>query len=194
MSTTILISDTNKYGEIQHQEIFVFGKARLTVAELIEERVGQEVEMYNQLKPLHFKGLVQPYRSKKNRNTEKLPKRLDVEKACSIALQAFQNDGLSILINEEPITGLGTEIQLNYDTEIAFLKYVPLVSGEYFDKYNWRKDAAYSRAKSASSFSFDDFEEKRIFKRILHQLGTVLFGKGRASIYKNRHRLGEKRA
>ncbi len=129
MRSTVLISDANKYGEIQHQDVFVFYKDRLTVAELIQARVYQEVEMYNQLKPVHYKGLVQPYTSKRNRKEQKLPKRLDMDKQCSIALQAFQNNGLSILVNEEPVVGLDTEIQLNYDTEIAFMTYVPLVGG-----------------------------------------------------------------
>ena len=129
MRSTVLITDANKYGEIQHQDVFVFWKDRLTIAELIQERVCQEVEMYNQLKPAHYTGLVQPYTSKRNRNEQRLPKRLDMEKQCTIALQAFQNNGLSILVNEEPVAGLDTEIQLNYDTEIAFMTYVPLIGG-----------------------------------------------------------------
>lgn len=127
MRSTVLITDASRTGDIQQQNVFVFYKERLTVAELIKGRVSQEVEAFNQLKPNHFNGLVQPFLSKRNRNTNTLPNRLDFERQYTIALQAFQNNGLAILVNEEPITKLDEEIHLNYDTEISFMKYVQLV-------------------------------------------------------------------
>ena len=126
MKATILIIDTNKRGDIQYQNVYIFDYALLTAEELIKDRVCQEIEVYNQLKPDHFTGLVQPFIPKKNQ-TKKLPKRLDYERFYTVALSAFQRNALTILVDDFPVTSLETEIPLLQVKEISFLKYVPLV-------------------------------------------------------------------
>ena len=129
MKTSVFIKDTNQAGIIQYQDIYVFNTDTLTTRELIVDRVCQEIEVYNQLKSGYLKGLVQIYVPKKNQKSIKLPKRLDYEQFYSVALEAFQNHDLSILVNDYPIVGLTTPISLVEATEIAFLKYIPLMVG-----------------------------------------------------------------
>ena len=128
MKATILIIDTNNKGDIQYQNVYTFDQEFLTAEALIKDRVCQEIEVYNQLKPSYFTGLVQPFIPKKNQ-TKKLPKRLEYERFYTVALTAFQNNTLSILVDDDPVTSLDMEIPLLQVREIAFWKYVPLVIG-----------------------------------------------------------------
>jgi len=127
MKTSVFIKDTNQAGIIQYQDIYIFNTDTLTAKELIIDRVCQEIEVYNQLKSGYLKGLVQIYIPKKNQKNSKLPKRLDYERFYSVALDAFQNHELSILVNDYPVVDLTTPISLIEATEIAFLKYIPLL-------------------------------------------------------------------
>ncbi len=104
---------------------------RITVQELIQSRVYQEVEDYNARQPEYFRGLVQPTEAEKTLNGYKLAKkqRIDAEKQCYIALDAFQKNGFLILVNDHQVTDLDQMIEIQPDTTVTFLKLIPLAGG-----------------------------------------------------------------
>lgn len=131
MKSTILIKDESISGEINHQMEFEVEQKHLSVRELIQKRVYQEVENYNQKLPDYFHGLVQPTNAEEVLNGFRIRDRrkIDPEKQFYIALDAFQKNGFFILINNRQVTDLETQIQLNKTVEISFLKLTPLVGG-----------------------------------------------------------------
>jgi hypothetical protein len=104
---------------------------RITVRDLIRDRVYQEVRDYNQSQPEYFRGLVQPTDSEQVLNGYKMPKQrsIDWEKQYEKALQAFQNNGFIILVNDHQAEDLDEEIESTEDLPISFLRLIPLVGG-----------------------------------------------------------------
>jgi hypothetical protein len=56
-------------------------------------------------------------------------KRVDWEAQFRKALRAFQANRFLILVDRRQLDGLDDEIELRHDTEITFLKLVPLAGG-----------------------------------------------------------------
>jgi hypothetical protein len=109
---------------------------RLTVREIIRARIWQEVQEYNargQLKA--FKGLVQPTdaetRLNEARDPNKAPafKPVSWEKQYETALRAFETNGFFILVHNRQAERLDEQFDLEPETEVSFVKLVPLVGG-----------------------------------------------------------------
>ena len=115
----------------------------MTVRELIRARVYQEVQDYNQRigrqqdKPLP-KLLVTPTDAEAALNRKPSPiapnkpsrrKPLVWEKQYDIACEAFVKNGFFVLVGDEQVEGLEESFDVAVDTEITFVKLVPLVGG-----------------------------------------------------------------
>jgi hypothetical protein len=131
MSVTLTIYDETLSGEKTPRLTLDFAAQRITVRDLIRDRVYQEVRDYNQSQPEYFRGLVQPIDSEQVLNGYKLPQRrlIDWEKQYEKAVQAFQNNGFIILVNDHQAEDLDEEIELIEDLPISFLRLIPLVGG-----------------------------------------------------------------
>ncbi len=131
MSVTLTIYDETLAGEKTPRLTLDFAVQRITVRDLIRDRVYQEVRDYNQSQPEYFRGLVQPTDSEQVLNGYKMPKQrlIDWEKQYEKALQAFQNNGFIILVNDRQVEELEEEIELTEELPISFLRLVPLVGG-----------------------------------------------------------------
>jgi hypothetical protein len=131
MSVTLTIYDETLSGERTPRLTLYFAVQRITVRDLIRDRVYQEVQDYNQSQPEYFRGLVQPTDSEQVLNGYKLPQRrsIDWEKQYEKALQAFQNNGFIILVNDRQVEDLEEEIELTEELPISFLRLIPLVGG-----------------------------------------------------------------
>jgi hypothetical protein len=131
MSVTLTIYDETLTGEKTPRLTLDFAVQRITVRDLIRDRVYQEVRDYNQSQPEYFRGLVQPTDSEQVLNGYKLPQRrlIDWEKQYEKALQAFQNNGFIILVNDRQVEELEEEIELTDELPISFLRLIPLVGG-----------------------------------------------------------------
>lgn len=68
---------------------------------IIEARVRAEVEAYNNSMPQYFQGLVQPANAEQTLNGYKLRehRKIDAEKQCVVAVDAFVNNGYFVLID-----------------------------------------------------------------------------------------------
>jgi len=112
-------------------EAFTVPQAETTTRELIRSRVQQEVERHNQNLPEVFCGLVQPEESEQILNgfrmkvQRPLDWRLQFERACS----SFERNGFLILVDGRQVSELDERIELVVDSEVQFIKLVPLVGG-----------------------------------------------------------------
>jgi hypothetical protein len=131
MSVTLTIYDETLSGEKTPRLMLDFAVHRITVKDLIRDRVYQEVRDYNQSQPEYFRGLVQPTDSEQVLNGYKMSKQrsIDWEKQYEKAIQAFQHNGFIILVNDHQVEDLEEEIELTEELPISFLRLVPLVGG-----------------------------------------------------------------
>jgi hypothetical protein len=115
-------------GEAWHLEIF---EETLTLRELIRRRVFQEVAEYNAKQGPVFHGLVRPDDAEVTLNGYKLrtKRRVDPEKQVASALAAFEGNGFVVLVDDRQVEDLDAALALSIDTQVTFLKLVPLVGG-----------------------------------------------------------------
>lgn len=131
MVTAVTVRDETTRGETTNELTLEFLTERVTVRELIRSRVYQEVTEYNAAQVGFFRGLVQP------RPTEPIaggsglraPCRLDWQEQFEQALRGFAANGFLLLVDDRQVEDLETEIVLRHDTNVTFLKLVPLVGG-----------------------------------------------------------------
>jgi hypothetical protein len=136
MPVTLTIRDETTSGGVHHEQTLEFPTERITVRDLIRERVYQEVQDFNRDRGARaFRGLVQPtdaervlnagateYRLKEHRTVDWKPQ---FEKA----LDAFGRMGFFILIDDTQAENLDQEFVVSRGTVVSFVKLTPLVGG-----------------------------------------------------------------
>jgi len=128
---TIRMFDAPLHGERTAAGGILLNAGATTLRELIRGRLQQEVERYNQALPETFQGLVQPEESEQILNgfRMKTKRPLDWEIQCSRAYSSFEKNGFLVLVDEKQVTELDSPLELHDDSEIDFIKLVPLVGG-----------------------------------------------------------------
>lgn len=133
MAVALRIKDETTSGEVRNDFILEFPAEDITVRELIAQRVRYEVENYNSSRGDRFSGLVQPSESEQALNGKgfMLRKRraLDLDRQVDTALEAFGTARLLLLVNDRQAEELDDLIRITPNTEVIFLKLVPLVGG-----------------------------------------------------------------
>lgn len=131
MSITLSIRDETATGNFISEQIIEFLTERITVRELIRSRVYQEVKDYNANKGKPFMGLIQPGEVETDLNGIKKRKIKDVDwkRHFELALEAFACNRIIVLVDDRQCEKLSEEIVLRSDTQVTFLKLVPLVGG-----------------------------------------------------------------
>lgn len=136
MSVTVTVRDETAAGDVYHELPLQFPTDRITVRDMIRERVYQEVQDFNrQQNDKVFRGLVQPtdtervlngarpeYQLKQHRQIEWKPQ---FEKAQ----EAFTRNGFLILVNNIQAESLDQEFEIGHDTQLSFVKLTLLVGG-----------------------------------------------------------------
>ena len=134
MPATLTIRDETTSGERTNELTVEFLTERITVRELIRSRVYQEVKDYNirdASAGQQFRGLVQPGETESRLNApgRRRPREIDWHKQFDVALEAFQRNRVIILIDDRQAANLDEQIVITPDTQVTFLKLVPLVGG-----------------------------------------------------------------
>ena len=133
MLTQLLIRDetTASLGKTEHTFTVHVSGEKISIRELIRQRVYQEVEEFNQRQPAVFRMLVQPNETERTLNGFKFhkPRLVDPETQYEKAIEGFQGNGFIVLVDDHQIDRLDTEISLDPETSVTFLKLVPLVGG-----------------------------------------------------------------
>ena len=137
MPATLTIHDQTASGHTINSVPIEFPSERITVRELIRERVYQEVQDYNRKTDPTFHGLVQPsgsevvldrhrraagYRRGKHEN-------IDWHQQFALAQDAFTRNGFFILIDNHQAEELDQELVIGHGTEVTFVKLTPMVGG-----------------------------------------------------------------
>lgn len=109
-----------------------FQVPRITVRELIRQRVTREVERFNRDRPAIFAGLVQPDESEQILNGYRVKfhylRTLDAEQQFERAIQAFDQQRFLVIRSGRQVESVDEEIDLGAG-EVEFLKLVPLIGG-----------------------------------------------------------------
>ena len=131
MAATLTIHDESATGETLFKLTLHVSAERITVRDLIRERVRHEVEEYNRRKPDTFRGLVQPTDSERTLNGYRLkqPRPLDANTQLAKAIDAFQGNQIIMLVDDRQVDSLDEEIVLRPDMRVSFLRLTPLVGG-----------------------------------------------------------------
>jgi hypothetical protein len=127
----LIIKDETAAGKSTGEVQVRFTSELVSVKEIIISRVTVEVEAYNNKLPEYFNGLIQPSEAEKTINGFKLEKKrkIDAEKQCYTALDAFNKNAYFVLIDNIQAESLEQMILINKHTEISFVKLTPLVGG-----------------------------------------------------------------
>ena len=133
MLTKLLIRDetTASLGKTEHTFTVHVSGEKISIRELIRQRVTQEVEEYNSRQPAVFRMLVQPSDTERTLNGFKFhkPRLVDPDTQYEKAIEAFEGNGFIVLVDNYQIESLDTEIAFQPETSVTFLKLVPLVGG-----------------------------------------------------------------
>ncbi len=136
MPVTLTIRDESAAGELIHEVPLEFPSERITIRELIRERVYQEVQDFNRKdQERFFRGLVQPTDTECVLNGArqmyhlKQPRQIEWKPQYERALGAFENNGFLILVNEVQAESLDQVVEVKHDTQISFVKLTLLVGG-----------------------------------------------------------------
>ena len=99
--------------------------------DLIRHRVEQEVEAHNRASHAVFQGLVQPTDTEWVLNGYRMKTRRQLDPAAQVtaALEAFQGNGIIVMVDDRQIDRLDETVAVTSTTQVRFLKLVPLVGG-----------------------------------------------------------------
>lgn len=133
MQIALNIKDEVMYGggESGFSITLAFPSKFISVRELIEARIREEVENYNAKQPEVFRMLVQPSLAERVLNGFKLKEKKKIvwREQYEKAVQAFDRNGFIILVDEIQVETLDQIIEIEPHTTVTFLKLVPLVGG-----------------------------------------------------------------
>jgi hypothetical protein len=131
MPVTIHVRDEVIPGPSSPPRLVTVPNAETTARELIRNRVREEVRRHNQSLPEVFCGLVQPEESERILNgfRMKVKRPLDGEVQFEKACSSFETNGFLLIVDGRQAMGLDERIELRPDSEVRFLKLVPLIGG-----------------------------------------------------------------
>jgi hypothetical protein len=131
MTTTLTVHDETTSGDKTHSFTLECLTEKLTVRELIRARIYQEVQDYNQRQPEYFRGLIQPTEAERVLNGYKLraKRQINWQEQYERALEAFGRNGFFVLVANRQAESLDEEFEVKVDSEVSFVRLVPLVGG-----------------------------------------------------------------
>jgi hypothetical protein len=131
MAATVIVRDETTAGEATGSMTLEFPSERITVRELIRERVYQEVQDYNRRKDGAFRGLVQPTEAEAGLDGYRVKpgSEVDWKAQCEKAYEAFERKRVLVIAGSRQTESLVEMLELTRGGEVIFLKLVPLVGG-----------------------------------------------------------------
>ena len=128
---TVAVFDETTSGERTAGPSLEFLTERTSVRELIRSRIYQEVREHNARQAVGRKRLFEPSNEERALNGERPApgQRVDWERQYELAIHAFERNGFLLFAGNTQLLDLDDQIELRPDTEITFLRLVPLVGG-----------------------------------------------------------------
>ena len=141
MTTLTVRDETTAGGTVGTLELTDLAE-RMSVRDLLRERVYQEVRDLEVRQAaatrsatgqggLQYAGLVAPPDAERTLNGVRVPRarKVDWRKQYEAACEAFEANGILILIDDRQAESLEEEFAVGPSTDVAFLKLTPLVGG-----------------------------------------------------------------
>lgn len=127
----VTILDEAASGEKSGARKLEVSNEKVTLRDLIQQRIRQEVEEFNRNHSDVFCGLIQPTDTERVLNGYRLKARrqLNWENQYEKALEAFKHNGFFVIIDGQQVETLDEVLPLRETSEVHFLKLVPLVGG-----------------------------------------------------------------
>ncbi|MDJ0940721.1 MAG: hypothetical protein QNJ00_13250 [Woeseiaceae bacterium] len=132
MALSLRLVDETTSGEVYNETVLKLVSTRISVRDLIEQRVREEVRRFNDEKADKlFAGLVQPRDAEQQLNGFRLKKmrQIDADAQVKIALEAFENNGFFLLVDDRQVESLDEEFGVSENTKVTFMKLIPVVGG-----------------------------------------------------------------
>lgn len=136
MPVTLTIRDETTSGDVYDERPLEFPTERITVRELIRERVYQEVQDFNRKQGERvFRGPVQPSDAERvmnGKHTEfrlKEHREIEWKPQFEKAIDAFGRNGFFILIDDRQAESLDQEFVIGHGSLVSFVRLTPLVGG-----------------------------------------------------------------
>ncbi len=136
MSVTLTVRDETTAGVTYHEMPLVLPSERITIRELIRERVYQEAQDFNRAQNAEvFRGLVQPTDTERVLNGDhteyrfKKSRMIDWKEQFERAVTAFENNGFLVLVGDRQAERLDDEVTIGPGADVAFVKLTLLVGG-----------------------------------------------------------------
>ena len=128
----VIIVDETLGGSKRHVFNIESLDENMTVREIIRARIWQEVHEYNARQRAEaFNGLIQPTDPERRLNGDK-PRNfvpIDWERQYEAALRGFESNGFFVIIGDRQAESLDETFRTGPETEVSFIKFVPLVGG-----------------------------------------------------------------
>ena len=127
----LTIKDETFAGQVLNEVLLEFENSSVTLKEIIEARVRNEVQNYNTRLNGFYTGLVEPTNAERTLNGYKIkPARIiDEEKQVYVALEAFLKNAYFVLVDDKQAESLDEEVVLAPYRSVSFVKLTPLVGG-----------------------------------------------------------------
>jgi hypothetical protein len=128
----LCVRDETASGQSLYELSLEFLSERITVQELLRERVHYEVREFNrQQDKLVFNGLIEPEDAERTLNGSKLRvhRPLDWEAQFALALEGFAHNAYFVLVDDRQAETLNEEFVIGPQTTVSFIKLTPLVGG-----------------------------------------------------------------
>ncbi|MCB1177631.1 MAG: hypothetical protein KDK36_08650 [Leptospiraceae bacterium] len=131
MAYNLKMNDSGLSGNVIHSWTVPIVLDKLTVKEIIKIRVEREVEKYNETTAGYFNGLIQPKEAESTKEGFRLKekRKIDTKEQVEKAIKGFEENSFLVLINDSQVDNLDEVIELTENTEISFVKMIPLVGG-----------------------------------------------------------------
>jgi hypothetical protein len=131
VAVTVTIRDQTGAGRVGHTTTISGISDRTTLRDLIRTRVRDEVARYNAGPTDVFNGLVMPEGARPTPAGYSMPRRrtIDWERQADLALESFGRNGFFVLVDDKQVADLDEQLALSADTDIRFVRLVPLVGG-----------------------------------------------------------------
>jgi hypothetical protein len=132
----LCVRDESPTGQSLYELSLDFLSERITVRELIRERVHHEVREFNRRQTDSvFRGLVQPTNAEQALNGRpseyrlKQPRPIDWEAQFARALDGFGKNAYFVIVDGRQVGSLDDEFVIGPATNVSFVKLVPLIGG-----------------------------------------------------------------
>lgn len=131
MPTRIHISDEAIPGGRSNGRPVTVPQTETTARELIRYRIREEVQQHNESPAEVFRGLVQPEESERILNGFRMhaPRTLNWEVQFERACSSFLRNGFLLIVNGRQVLELDEPLELQPESEVQFIKLVPLIGG-----------------------------------------------------------------